>query len=176
LAASSIITEVAGLPIPGLQQGSLDEAVATTSEQQSNLLRRFFPQSLAQAKGTPDDDTISHIQNALEYIVAYPKLDRRSASVNSELATRSFSWSQTLQIAAGLKRDTTCGNGSQCGNGNNSTGNGNGVDNTVNSGDGSSTTDRNIALGVGLGMGLPTAIGSIYGFYRWVLKRSRRMA
>jgi hypothetical protein len=73
LAASSIINEAAGLTIPNIQQRSLGEAVATASEQQSNLLRRFFPEALAprilaQANSTPDDDTINHIQKALEYL------------------------------------------------------------------------------------------------------------
>jgi len=90
---------------------------------------------------------------------------------SQDLATRSF-WSQTLQIAARLKRQTTCGNGSQCGNGDNNNGSGNGINNNGSSGDGISTSDR-IALGVGLGVGLPTAIGSIYGFYRWILKRGK---
>lgn len=87
-ATSSIINEIAGLPIPNLQQSSLSEAVLPTSKQQSNLLRRFFPERLApnilaQANSIPDDDTISHIQNALEYLVTYPELDRRSAPMNS---------------------------------------------------------------------------------------------
>jgi hypothetical protein len=198
LAASSILNEVACLPIPKLQQRSLGEAVATTSKQQSNLLRRFFPERLAprilaQAYSTRNDDTINHVQDTLEYLVTYPKLDRRSAPVNSgkhvlqhrekslnrfgsllfehvtlielkaniaseELATRSLRWSRTLEIAARLKRQTTCGNSSQCGNGNDNNGNGNGIGNTANSnsGGGLSTSDK-----IALGVGIPAAVAAL---------------
>jgi hypothetical protein len=62
-----------------------------------------------------------------------------------------------------IKRQTTCGNNSSCGNGGNSTGNGDGVNNNdTTGGGGSSNTDRNIALGVGLGVGIPGAIAAVW--------------
>jgi hypothetical protein len=88
LVASLVINEVTGLPIPKLQQRSLDEAVAPASKQQSNLLRRFFPKRLTltipeQANSTPDEDAINHAQNDLEYLITSPKLDSRSVPENS---------------------------------------------------------------------------------------------
>jgi len=76
-------------------------------------------------------------------------------------------WSWPSHIAAPAKRQVTCGNNSQCGNGANSTGNGDGVGNNINSGGGgSSQTDRNIALGVGLGVGLPGAIVAMVTIFK----------
>jgi hypothetical protein len=68
-----------------------------------------------------------------------------------------------------IKRQTTCGNNSECGNGQNSTGNDNGLNNNVDN-SGSSTTDRNIALGVGLGVGLPGAIVAMAAIINYFIK------
>jgi hypothetical protein len=67
------------------------------------------------------------------------------------------------------RQNTSCGEGSTCGNGNNNSGNNNGDVSTDSSG--TSNTDRNIALGVGLGVGLPAAIAAIWQMYRWVHKK-----
>lgn len=76
-------------------------------------------------------------------------------------------------MATLIKRQTTCGNDSECGNGQNSIGNGNGLKNNVTTvnGGGSSTTDRNIALGVGLGVGLPGAIVAMAAIFNYLTKR-----
>lgn len=73
----SLINETTGLSAPKLQQRSLDEAVAATLKQLSNLA---IP---AQDDSAFDSDTINHIQNTLEYLVIPPKLEPILAPVNS---------------------------------------------------------------------------------------------
>ena len=101
----------------------------------------------------------------LAYICCHPDgalqiaLKANASLFSAEHTLRSVLSSWPSQMAGLFKRQVTCGNNSQCGNGANSTGNGDGVGNNVNTGcGGSSTTDRNIALGIGLGVGLPGAI------------------
>ena len=88
------------------------------------------------------------------------------------MGTSRQSW---LKRITPVRRQTTCGNNSQCGNGENSSGSGDGVGNNVTTGaGGSSTTDRNIALGVGLGVGLPGAIVAMATIIAYFRKKDRK--
>ncbi|KAN0101384.1 hypothetical protein V8E51_011894 [Hyaloscypha variabilis] len=151
--------------LPMNREGALDESRGI--DQRSYVPRRELSEIITarivhQEKGQPEEESVDYGQKRLESLRISTGAKLGHILVQPEHTLRSVLWSWPSHMAGLIKRQIICGNNSQCGNGANSTGNGDGVGNNVTNvtsgGSGSSQTDRNIALGVGLGVGLPGAI------------------